>query len=426
MIAATPFSGQFCKASATPGADSVASRGSPGRPQDQVLAAEAATAEGNRPAAQAVPGRSAEPVPVQARTTAAGAARTSTAAAPAQDGAAAQAGGSSDAPQPARWQRLLADAVTDPRELCSLLALDPALVLPAIEAAQGYALRVPRGFVARMRKGDPHDPLLLQVLPAAAELLEVPGFGADPVGDLDSRAAPGLLHKYQGRALLVATGACAVHCRYCFRRHFPYAQESASQHGWRPALEKLRTDTRVNELILSGGDPWSLSDRRLRQLTDALRELPHVRRLRVHTRYPIVLPERVDDGLLDWLAGVPLQKVVVVHANHENEIDGSVREACARLAAVGVTLLNQTVLLAGVNDSADALARLSEALFAARVLPYYLHVLDKVRGAAHFDVAESRAIELHRELAARLPGYLVPKLVREVAGANAKTPVGAR
>lgn len=334
---------------------------------------------------------------------------------------------SESAPKPAflppTWQQLLADAVTDPGELCRLLDLDPALVLPAIAAAEGFALRVPRSYVARMRRGDPNDPLLLQVLPVAAETQRVDGFVTDPVGDMNRRAAPGLLHKYRGRALLVATGACAIHCRYCFRRHFPYAEESALQQGWQPALERLRADPTISEVILSGGDPWSLSDRRLQQLTDALHALPHIRRLRVHTRYPIVLPERIDCGLLDWLQGVRLQKVVVMHANHAREIDESVRQACQRLSAAGCTLLNQSVLLAGVNDSAETLAQLSEALFETQVLPYYLHVLDKVQGAAHFDLPEARALQLHQELTARLPGYLVPRLVREVAGAPAKTAV---
>jgi EF-P beta-lysylation protein EpmB len=313
--------------------------------------------------------------------------------------------------------------VTDPRELCTLLDLDPALVLPAVAAAKDFALRVPRSYVARMRKGDANDPLLLQVLPVAAEMAVVEGFVGDPVGDMDQRAAQGLLHKYQGRALLVATGACAIHCRYCFRRHFPYGEESALHQGWHGAIEHLRADPSIAEVILSGGDPWSLSDRRLKQLTDALQTIPHIRRLRVHTRYPIVLPERIDCGLLDWLRGLRLQKVVVMHANHAREIDDSVRQACRQLSAAGVTLLNQSVLLQGVNDNVDALADLSEALFETHVLPYYLHVLDKVRGAAHFDLPEARALQLHRALTARLPGYLVPKLVREIAGAPAKSAV---
>jgi EF-P beta-lysylation protein EpmB len=223
----------------------------------------------------------------------------------------------------------------------------------------------------------------------------------------------------------VATGACAIHCRYCFRRHFPYAEESALQQGWQPALDALRADPTISEVILSGGDPWSLSDRRLQQLTDGLQAMPHIRRLRVHTRYPIVLPERIDRGLLDWLQGIRLQKVVVMHANHAREIDESVRQACRRLSSAGVTLLNQSVLLKGVNDSVSALAELSEALFETQVLPYYLHVLDKVQGAAHYDLPEARALQLHRELTARLPGYLVPRLVREIAGAPAKSAVVA-
>ena len=326
-------------------------------------------------------------------------------------------------PQALNWQQALADAIADPAELCAVLGLDPALIEPAFAAAGKFPLRVPRGYVARMRRGDPRDPLLLQVLPGAAELVSTPDFNTDPVGDIASSTAPGLLHKYAGRALVVTTGACAVHCRYCFRRHFPYAEQSALRQGWEPVIARLQADPSIHEVILSGGDPLSLSDRRLTQFTDELQAVRHVRRLRIHTRYPVVLPERVDAGLLKWLARVPLQKVVVVHANHANEIDAQVQRACTDLASVGATLLNQSVLLAGVNDSVATLAQLSESLFATRVLPYYLHLLDKVQGAAHFEVDERRALQLHRELTATLPGYLVPRLVREIAGAPAKTAV---
>lgn len=328
----------------------------------------------------------------------------------------------SDRPPP-RWQQLLADAITDPAELCRVLALDPALLPQAFVAARQFPLRAPRSFVARMRPGDYRDPLLLQVLPVAAELAVVAGFVTDPVGDLASREAPGLLHKYAGRALVIATGTCAVHCRYCFRRHYPYAGESAFVDGWQTTLEHLRQDESIREVIVSGGDPLSLSDRRLRQLTDALQRLPHVRRLRIHTRYPVVLPERVDTGLLEWLSEVSLQKVVVIHANHARELDAHVHRACRDLHVAGATLLNQSVLLAGVNDTVEALAELSERLFAMQVLPYYLHVLDRVQGAAHFDVEERQAHTLYAGLRAILPGYLVPRLVREVAGAAAKTPL---
>lgn len=323
--------------------------------------------------------------------------------------------------QPPAWQRALQDAVTEPAELLALLGLGLEWLEPARSAARRFPLRVPRGFVGRMRPGDPRDPLLLQVLPIGAELEEVAGYVTDPVGDLAARAGPGLLHKYSGRALLVATGACAIHCRYCFRRHFPYDDENASRAGFAPALDAIRADASISEVILSGGDPLTLNDRRLAGLWDALAAIPHVRRIRIHTRLPVVLPERVDAGFLDAWSAVRLQKVVVVHANHAREIDDSVRGAIAGLHAAGTTLLNQTVLLGGVNDRVADLVDLSEALFAAGVLPYYLHVLDRVAGAAHFDVPVGAAQRLAAELAARLPGYLVPRLVREEPGAPAKT-----
>lgn len=324
---------------------------------------------------------------------------------------------------PARWQRLLADAITDPAELLTLLQLDPALLPAAQRAADRFPLRVPRGFVARMRVRDAADPLLRQVLPLDDELTEAPGYSVDPVGDMASRAAPGLLHKYHGRALLVATGACGVHCRYCFRRHFPYADESVTRSQWQATLDYLRSDTSIVEVILSGGDPLSLTDARLHAIGCDLESIPHIRRLRIHTRQPVVLPERVDAGFCAWLTQLRLPKVVVLHVNHANEIDESVRMACAKLTACGATLLNQSVLLKGVNDSVQALAALSESLFAAGALPYYVHLLDRVRGASHFDVNASDACAILRELSTQLPGYLVPKLVREIAGERAKTPV---
>ena len=321
------------------------------------------------------------------------------------------------------WRQELADAVCDPAELLDLLGLDHAGLPAARAAARRFPLRVPRGFVARMRRGDPADPLLRQVLPLGAELDEVAGFGADPVGDLASRRATGLLTKYRGRALLVATGACGVHCRYCFRREFPYADENPRADGWRAALDAIAADASLSEVILSGGDPLSLSDRRLAELAAAIAAIPHVERLRLHTRQPVVLPSRVDDALLGWLSASRLRTVIVLHANHAHEIDGAVRAATAALAATGATLLNQSVLLRGVNDSAAALVALSEALFAAGVLPYYLHQLDRVRGAAHFAVPDAEAIAIHAAAAERLPGYLVPRLVREVAGAPRKLPL---
>jgi len=324
--------------------------------------------------------------------------------------------------QPRRWQQLWREAVTDPLELLRLLDLSAQAqqLLPAADT--GFPLRVPHGFVDRMRRGDAADPLLLQVLPQAAELGDVPGFTRDAVGDLAARAASGVLHKYEGRALLIATGSCAVHCRYCFRRHFPYAEETAAANRWQLALEHLRADASIGEVILSGGDPLSLSTPKLAELGDALASIGHVRRLRIHTRLPVVLPERIDAEFADWLGALPLQKVVVLHANHPNEIDAGVAAACLRLRHAGATVLNQAVLLRRVNDDAQALIGLSERLFDAGVLPYYLHQLDRVAGAAHFEVDDGRAHALVEAMRVRLPGYLVPRLVREVAGAPFKLP----
>ncbi|MDH5512314.1 MAG: EF-P beta-lysylation protein EpmB, partial [Gammaproteobacteria bacterium] len=278
-------------------------------------------------------------------------------------------------------------------------------------------------FVARMRQGDPHDPLLRQVLPLAEECLTQEGFSADPVGDIAAMAAPGVLHKYQGRVLLTVTGACAVHCRYCFRRHYPYADANPAADQWRAALEYIGHDDSITEVILSGGDPLTQSDRRLSQLVRSLERIPHVRRLRLHTRVPVVLPDRVNEELLAWIRRVRFKTTIVLHVNHAQEIDASVRSAAGALKASGVELLNQSVLLRGVNDSAKTLATLSEQLFEAGVLPYYLHMLDRVQGAGHFEVSETVARSLMRELGKRLPGYLVPRLVREIPGMPGKVSV---
>ena len=324
---------------------------------------------------------------------------------------------------PTPWQTELADAVSDPAELLELLELDDVPLAAARAAGREFMLRVPRSFVARMRKHDPADPLLRQVLPLGAELVSQPGFGDDAVGDLASRAAPGVLHKYHGRALLITTGACAIHCRYCFRRHFPYADHNARAQDWHDALAYLRADPTVNEVILSGGDPLSLSDRILADLAARLQEIPQLRTLRIHTRQPIVLPSRVDMELLAWLGDCRLRKVVVVHVNHAQELSAEVADALAKLQRAGASLFNQSVLLKGVNDSVDALVELSQSLFAVGVTPYYLNLLDRVRGTAHFEVPEAQARDLMRGLRFRLPGYLVPRLVREVAGAPGKMPL---
>jgi EF-P beta-lysylation protein EpmB len=320
------------------------------------------------------------------------------------------------------WQQELAAAITDAGELLRCLDLDPAqwpeAASPEARAAAGqFPLRVPASYLRRMRRGDPHDPLLRQVLPLGAEARPVPGFGGDPLGEAQARRAPSLLQKYAGRALVLTTGACAVHCRYCFRREYDYTAD-ASLDG---ALAAIAADAAIEEVILSGGDPLVLGNRRLGDLLNRLATMPHVRRVRLHTRTPIVLPSRIDAGLLAALATGPAAKVVVLHANHAQEIDAEMRTALQPLRDAGVTLLNQSVLLAGVNDSVPVLAKLSTALFEAGVLPYYLHLLDRVNGVAHFDVPEERARMLMHGLLAGLPGYLVPRLVREEPGAPSKS-----
>jgi EF-P beta-lysylation protein EpmB len=314
----------------------------------------------------------------------------------------------------------MAEAITRPEELLAILGLPAVLLTPAQAAAGAFGLRVPRSYVARMRHGDPDDPLLRQVLPLGEELAATTGFGADPLGEHASVRAPALLQKYHGRALLITTPACAVHCRYCFRREFPYAEVSGDAARWSLALAEIAGDPSLTEVILSGGDPLSLGDERLGDLLARLSAIPHVRRLRLHTRTPVVLPSRVDEGLEACLRRSGRPVVLVLHSNHPDELDADVAAACARLSACGVRLLNQSVLLKGVNDDPAVLQTLSERLFEIGVLPYYLHLLDRVRGAAHFEVSEEEGRRIAGDLAAKLPGYLVPRLVRETAGAPAK------
>jgi EF-P beta-lysylation protein EpmB len=327
----------------------------------------------------------------------------------------------SAAPRP--WKRALADAVRDPEELLSLLDLPESLREPARRAARLFPLVAPRSFIARMRPGDPGDPLLRQVLPLGAEELDVEDFVADPLAERRAEVVPGLLRKYQGRALLVAAGTCAVNCRYCFRRHYPYGETPRGLAAWSVALGKIAEDPSLHEAILSGGDPLVLSDGSLAELAAALAAIPHLQRLRVHSRLPVVIPERVDDELLAWLRGTRLAPIFVIHANHPAELAGDCGAAIGRLVDAGVPVLNQAVLLRGVNDDVETLVRLSERLLELRALPYYLHQLDRVRGAAHFEVSEARGLELLRELERRLPGYAVPRYVKEVPGAPAKVAV---
>lgn len=320
------------------------------------------------------------------------------------------------------WQKQHAEALRKPAELLQQLALPASLLAPAQAASARFSMRVPDAWLARIKTGDPDDPLLRQILPVAEELTHSEDFSTDPVGDREARVLPGLLHKYQGRVLLMTTGACAIHCRYCFRRHYPYADDNFLTQL--PAiLDYIRADSSIHEIILSGGDPLSLSNERLTSLIQQIQTISHIKRLRIHSRTPVVLPERLDDGLLELLQAVNLQTVIVIHCNHPHELDEQVLETLSAMRECGLTLLNQSVLLKGVNDNVDTLVRLSERLFSVGVLAYYLHQLDRVDGAQHFEVPDARAITLHNELRQRLPGYLLPELVREQRGAHAKTPL---
>ena len=321
------------------------------------------------------------------------------------------------------WQQALSEAFTDLESLLRYLKLEHTPLPEELKAARQFGLRVPRAFADLMRPGDPDDPLLRQVLPLAQEAVALPGFTHNPAGDREAEATPGLLHKYPGRALIVATGACAVHCRYCFRRHYPYESGSASPRQWDGIMAYLQRQPEIEEVILSGGDPLMVSDERLSSWLERLSSLPQVKRLRLHTRLPVVLPQRITPELTDLLSGERFQTLVVIHANHASELSPQVASALSALHASGITLLNQSVLLKGVNDSAAALEGLSERLFELHVLPYYIHLLDRVAGAAHFEVEEQQAVGLVKQLQQKLPGYLVPRLVREIAGEASKTPV---
>jgi EF-P beta-lysylation protein EpmB len=320
---------------------------------------------------------------------------------------------------PADWQFELANAITSVDELLYELGLEH--IENKHIRNSDFSLRVPRAFVKKMQKGDAADPLLMQVLPITSENT-IYGL-TDPVGDLNAMATPGLLHKYKGRVLLVTTGACAIHCRYCFRRHFPYSSSNPRKNEWQQAIEYLCTHNDVHEVILSGGDPLVLDNTKLEHLCTALEQIPHIQWLRIHTRLPVVLPSRIDNQLITLLQKLRFRITLVIHANHANELMNDELEALQRLASAGITLLNQSVLLKGVNDSAASLTSLSKRLYQTGVLPYYLHMLDPVQGAMHFDVPRNRAVEIQNSLKQELPGFLVPRLVREIPGEASKTAI---
>ncbi|MCW1905615.1 EF-P beta-lysylation protein EpmB [Klebsiella oxytoca] len=321
------------------------------------------------------------------------------------------------------WLTQLADVVTSPDELLQLLNVDAdANLLAGRDAKRLFALRVPRAFIARMEPGNPNDPLLRQVLTSQEEFIHAPGYSTDPLEEQHS-VVPGLLHKYSNRALLLVKGGCAVNCRYCFRRHFPYAENQGTKRNWQKAMEYIAAHPELDEIIFSGGDPLMAKDHELDWLLTQLESIPHIKRLRIHSRLPIVIPARITDTLVARISASSLQVLLVNHINHANEIDTAFRRAMKSLRMAGVTLLNQSVLLRGVNDNARTLADLSNALFDAGVMPYYLHVLDRVQGAAHFMVSDEEARVIMRELLTLVSGYLVPKLAREIGGEPSKTPL---
>lgn len=326
--------------------------------------------------------------------------------------------------QEQNWQSQLSDLIIDPFELLDQLDISSEQLLSgAILASDTFKLRVPRAFVNKMQKADPFDPLLLQVLPHHLELEDHPEFVTDPLGEEEANQLPGVLHKYQSRFLLTLTGACAVHCRYCFRRHFPYQENLPKNNDWPQIQNYIQQHPLINEVILSGGDPLTLTNHKLKIWIERLESLPQVKILRIHSRVPIVIPNRIDEELLSLLENSRLRIIMVVHSNHAAELDDFTCNQLHKLSLRNVTVFNQAVLLKGINDSAQTLIELSQRLFDARVMPYYLHVLDKVKGAQHFDLESSKVDSLYKEVLAGLPGYLVPKLVREIAGEKNKTPL---
>ncbi|TEA27313.1 EF-P beta-lysylation protein EpmB [Candidatus Schmidhempelia bombi] len=324
-------------------------------------------------------------------------------------------------PNKEAWILQLANVITDPQKLLAMLALDPTLLTTnANLARKQFALRVPQSFIQRMRKGDPNDPLLLQVLHSEKELVQQDGFSHDPLQE-QNNSIPGLLHKYKNRALFITKTNCAINCRYCFRRHFPYLQNQGNKQNWLKALAYIANHPELDEIILSGGDPLMAKDHELKWLIEKLEAIPHIKRLRIHTRLAVVIPERITAHLCQLLAQSRLQMIMVTHINHANEIDQQVESAMLQLKQHGVTLLNQSVLLKNINDNAITLMNLSNRLFDSGILPYYLHVLDKVQGAAHFMVDDTTAYQIMRELETKVSGYLLPKLIREIGGEKSKT-----
>ncbi|OBW96107.1 EF-P beta-lysylation protein EpmB [Gallibacterium salpingitidis] len=318
------------------------------------------------------------------------------------------------------WTDYLATAISDPIELIKYLELPVENYQQDLSARRLFAMRVPLPFAQKMQKGNPNDPLFLQVMTNQAEFIAAAGFVKDPLQEQDN-PIPNLLHKYHNRVLLMVKGGCAVNCRYCFRRHFPYADNPGNKTNWQQALNYIVQHPEIEEVIFSGGDPLMAKDHEITWLVNELEKIPHLKTLRIHTRLPVVIPQRITAELLQTLAASPLNKVMVLHINHANEIDQQLAQALTQLKRHNVTLLNQSVLLKGINDDAYILKNLNDKLFANGVLPYYLHLLDKVEGASHFWIDDQTALAIYRQLITLSSGYLVPKLAREIAGEKSKT-----
>ncbi len=325
--------------------------------------------------------------------------------------------------QQTTWQQALARSCTQLPELLNYLELKPSAVPISADAMAKFPLRVTYDYLSRIEKGNPNDPLLRQILPIEDELAFNSDYTANPVGDIEAEQVAGILHKYHGRLLLITTGGCSINCRYCFRREYPYSGNQTSKSVEQEAMDYIAQQSEISEVILSGGDPLILNDARLSSLVSQLEEIPHLKRLRIHTRLPVTLPSRVDPLLLTWLSKTRLATSLVLHVNHPNELDNAVGDALLKLRQAGVTLLNQSVLLKNINDSESTLCQLSEALFQYGVLPYYLHLLDKVSGSQHFDIPDADACQLYHQIRSKLPGYLTPTLVRERSGFPYKSPI---
>lgn len=320
------------------------------------------------------------------------------------------------------WQKELAKSFTDPEALLRFLALPVEHYSQHIKARRLFPMRVPVFFAELMAKNTPDDPLLRQVLPLHDEFLEVEGYVTDPLDEFD-KSQSGIVHKYHNRLLLIVKGGCAVNCRYCFRRHFPYAEHHNNKREWQAQFAYIQAHPELDEVILSGGDPLMANDAHIAWLLDELEQIPHLKRVRIHTRLPVVLPTRVTRTLSQRLQTSRLQAIVVLHINHAREISPELIQAVALLKQHYVTVLNQAVLLKGVNDCVSTQITLNESLFTAGIQPYYLHMFDRVKGAQHFAVDDDTAINIMREVIAQQSGYMVPKLVREIGGEPSKTPI---